>query len=769
MIFDLAADFAAALGVLPQDHPKRRTLSLLDEAIRRDIHFIDRHPTTLFQCAWNTASWYDHQDLLSHYEQYQTLNWALPPWAHGSPVSDFMGHWRAAKEQQTPQCLWLRAVRPPVLALGGPQVQHFAVGGSPVSKACLSDNGDRVAAGCADGTVQIWERETGRNLLAFQAHTGAVCQVAFSPDSTHLFTACSQDCSVRVWRTDSGTLVREMRQEPAGHIVAFSPGLRQVAFGRLQYPLSADSMFCLEVLDVESNTIVATHLAFRDKISALSYSFDGSQIAVGAHDGTLALLDADSGAELKRFQAHQDWISCVACAPVTGRIVCASWDETFSLWDSETGRPLARAAYPMPDTTSIVSVMAISPDGQILLVAFGDATVGVFATGDPADLGRLRGLGRNVSSLSFSADGQTIVVGSGDGVHLLRMETAYAEQRLTDHHALISCSAFSPDGDTLATGSMDATVRLWDSHSGLARHVLDGHDGMVQTLAFSPDGRHLAAGSTSNVIYLWDTQTGELKERLAGHTSYVQFVAYSPDGRFICSGSLDNSIRVWDAASGAEAYTITGHTGIVGWVAMLSDCSRLISASKDGTIRVWDTASHVELLRIDGYEQAARSVALANSEQFIVAAAPDNTVRVWQMADGAETQRLGPHTGFVWAVAISDDDTIVATASSGETRVWEIPSGRCLALIEGRADVHEVVKSISTRRPCLISGDVEMRARPALDAREVGWLPGRGANPVGHPHRTMWAGVRNHHLDMVELEGNARWSGPPSHPHRGPS
>ena len=55
MILDLAADFAAALDALPRDHPKRRMLELLEEAIRRDIHFIARHPTTLFQCMWNTC------------------------------------------------------------------------------------------------------------------------------------------------------------------------------------------------------------------------------------------------------------------------------------------------------------------------------------------------------------------------------------------------------------------------------------------------------------------------------------------------------------------------------------------------------------------------------------------------------------------------------------------------------------------------------------------------------------------------------------------
>ena len=67
MIFNLASDFAAALAALPQDHPRRRLLSLLEEAVRRDVHFIDRHPTTLFQCMWNSCWWYDCPEAAAHY------------------------------------------------------------------------------------------------------------------------------------------------------------------------------------------------------------------------------------------------------------------------------------------------------------------------------------------------------------------------------------------------------------------------------------------------------------------------------------------------------------------------------------------------------------------------------------------------------------------------------------------------------------------------------------------------------------------------------
>ncbi len=69
MIFDLVHDFAAALASIPEAHPRRRILALLDEAIRRDVHFIDRHPTTLFQCLWNSCWWYDCPEAAAHYPE----------------------------------------------------------------------------------------------------------------------------------------------------------------------------------------------------------------------------------------------------------------------------------------------------------------------------------------------------------------------------------------------------------------------------------------------------------------------------------------------------------------------------------------------------------------------------------------------------------------------------------------------------------------------------------------------------------------------------
>lgn len=89
MIFNLVQDLAAVLAAMPVTHPRQRILTLLDEAIRRDIHFIARHPTTLFQCLWNSCWWYDCPQAAAHYVLPVERRTSAPlPWEVGRPLSN---------------------------------------------------------------------------------------------------------------------------------------------------------------------------------------------------------------------------------------------------------------------------------------------------------------------------------------------------------------------------------------------------------------------------------------------------------------------------------------------------------------------------------------------------------------------------------------------------------------------------------------------------------------------------------------------------------
>ncbi|WPJ64533.1 hypothetical protein SMAC4_13811 [Sordaria macrospora] len=129
-------------------------------------------------------------------------------------------------------------------------------------------------------------------------------------------------------------------------------------------------------------------------------------------------------------------------------------------------------------------------------------------------------------------------------------------QTLEGHSSYVRSVAFSPDGQRLASGSDDYTIKIWDPASGSCLQTLEGHSSYVGSVAFSPDGQWLASGSDDYTIKIWDPASGSCLQTLEGHSSYVVSVAFSPDGQRLASGSWDRTIKIWDPASGSCLQTI---------------------------------------------------------------------------------------------------------------------------------------------------------------------------------------------------------------------
>lgn len=184
LVFDLAGDFSAAVAALPEDRPQRRILKLLDEALRRDIHFIARHasdyPQGLFQCLWNTCWWYDCPAAATHY-----VSGKAPGDDKRRPLSRLLEAWRTHKERATPSFPWLASVRPPAMHVDTKQKAVLRGHESTVNSVSYSPDGRRIASGSGsfdgkDNTVQVWDAESGQCLEVLRG-SGDVVAIAAGP------------------------------------------------------------------------------------------------------------------------------------------------------------------------------------------------------------------------------------------------------------------------------------------------------------------------------------------------------------------------------------------------------------------------------------------------------------------------------------------------------------------------------------------------------------------------------------------------------------
>ncbi|KYC44075.1 hypothetical protein WA1_02730 [Scytonema hofmannii PCC 7110] len=278
---------------------------------------------------------------------------------------------------------------------------------------------------------------------------------------------------------------------------------------------------------------------------------------------------------------------------------------------------------------------------------------------------------------------------------------------LSEHSSPVSSVAITPNGQTLASGSHDKAIRLWNLSSGkTARSPLYGHKDPVLSIAISPNGHLLASGGLDNSIKLWDLSTKENNRTLEGHVGWVTAVAISSDGKILASGSSDNTIKLWEIATGTPIHTLFNQAPILA-VTISPDNQILASSSTDKTVKLWDLSTGKLLRALEGHASWVDAIAISPNGQILASGSLDKTIKLWELGTGRLLRTLEGHKYSVSSIAISPDGQILISGGfDGEIRTWNLQKGSLIRAFKAHS-AQVVSLAISKDEKILVSGSAD--------------------------------------------------------------
>jgi WD40 repeat protein len=559
----------------------------------------------------------------------------------------------------------------------GHLVRTINAAGAAVNAVAWSPDGTELASGgdwvpgLGDATLKFWTPGSGGLILA--ANPGAfydIVSLAYSPTGDRIAAGCS-DSNVRIFDTTTGAVVHTL----SGHswtvfAVAWSPDGLYVASG------SGDHLVMIwdPVGGGSPLHTLAGHTSF---VMALAFLPDG-RLASSGWDHTIRLWNPASGASLDTFTGPAgSSIEALAADPAGGRLAAGGSEATepnvIRLW-SDTGDILGTLS---PGHKGAVFSLDFLPDSTVM----SGGADSVARHWDPAEGSMIWQFGINrgqVSAVAFSPDALVLAAANttneaetGGDVELWNALTGEVARRCVGHTDVVNDVAISPNGTRVASGAgrpppetRDPTVRIWDLATAAQLRVLPGHTGGTVSVVYTADSNVVASGGRDATVKIWNASTGALLKTLTGHPSSVIGLALSPDGSMLASAA-GTKVWLWNAANWSLIRTLPGTGWGVAGLEFSPDGQNLVVGlnSYGDNVQVWRVSDGSVAATLPGDPDGfITSVAYGRDGATVVGASGyANRIRVWRIADHALLASYDQETNWglfpVLSVALSPDGT----------------------------------------------------------------------------------------------------------------
>ena len=603
--------------------------------------------------------------------------------------------------------------------LGRVERQSVACPAGAAVGLAVSADGRRVATGHQDGTLAVWDRDSGTLLGTAKAHPQEAAHVAFLANGAGLVTAGGEATARRWAVAPTGGLTPAGVLPDLGSAVTClvtSPDRRRVFVGS-----AGGRCLCWDA--AAGSEVRAWDATAGGPVEAITTSPDGATLATAGRNESVRLWDAATGSAVGEVRAAGGTTVLAAVAdPGHGWLLAAAdrSDGTVRLFDR-----LGREIRELPGAAGPVLALAASPDGTTLAAGGQDDSVCVWdvTTGSVRSL--LRGHDKPVRGVRFGPDGKALFTASEDGLLKVWDLTADPEgQAVRGLPAAVGAVGFHPGGREFAVAYADGSVEVYPDRGGVARRFpADGRgpvallryrgsgppvgvelagravvcwsfgdvrrpvfradlpDGVVATAAaVTPDGERLAVGDTRGHVTVWDVATGEtLAAFPTGHGAPVRrhLLTISDDGVRVCAPTSDHELGVWAVGGGNTPTQHVRGAGYGLWlVRFLPGMVRLVTAGRGGSIRVWSLNPVREDLLLLGHVGQVTEVAVSPDGRTLVSGSSTGEVKLWDLRTGQELVGLRRHAGPVTVAEFAPSGRLLLTGGTtpggrGELAFWD--------------------------------------------------------------------------------------------------